>query len=416
MSRRKQPQRVPPPIDYGAEALEGDVILHEFSDVLAMALWKALRSVRLWSEVRLQPEGGFFSEGATESRAQINGSLGAFPEVQDSLHRVSRILGNGTVDPAEVADSCVEISRWADQQEALGTALEFAQASAKLLPEDPERALGVARISKRLGDFSRAETWYRHALALSRRSRNRTTYTRSYIGLGTVHIARGGYPAARKMLTRGLRAAQRYSLRQWVAAAHHELLVVAIHTGQAGAVQRHARAAIGSYGSAHPRVPAVAFDVAVFWMTQGYFREALQVFEAIPSDYGGVAERLARSVAITRAAAAAGVESAYRKALHQAKALIQAPAAAQFAGSAWLDIARGALSAGELDEASAAAEEGLRIATERGEAAQVVDAEGILDSVEASRRKARRRIQVVEPKEAPDEVAGFALALEGVLR
>src|SRR5690606_25268000 len=126
-------------------------------------------------------------------------------------------------------------------------------------------------------------TWYRQAISRARKGRQWYEFSRSYIGMGTIFVLRGNYPAARKSLIRGLRAAKRFSIRPLAAAAYHELMVLAIQAARPIEVTRYAHSAILAYGKGNPRLPALAFDYGAFLMSKGHYAEALRTFRSVPT-------------------------------------------------------------------------------------------------------------------------------------
>src|SRR5690606_30773832 len=105
MSNRRQPQRLPPPIMHGAEAIESDVILHEYPDELGLLLWKSVRSIRLWAEVLDGERSATFSSTAHGDRLAALDSE-AVPEVlRTSLAKVAAVL-QPRARSATVASAC----------------------------------------------------------------------------------------------------------------------------------------------------------------------------------------------------------------------------------------------------------------------------------------------------------------------
>ena len=63
--------------------------------------------------------------------------------------------------------------------------------------------------------------------------------------------------------------------------ALHDLFTIAVETSPPAEAQELARLAFRAYGPRHPKLPALAHDVAYFWMGQGRFEPALEVFRAV---------------------------------------------------------------------------------------------------------------------------------------
>jgi tetratricopeptide (TPR) repeat protein len=406
-SRRRQPQRIPPPITHGEDSLDALVVLRELPDDLALVGWKTIRSVRLWAELPPEERGAVFAPDALAARLLLVREIES-PELRGALEDAARVLAPDPAQPAEVADACGRLAAWADERGASGAALEFLQAGALVLPSDAVLAHAVARLARRRAEFARAETWYRQAIFAARRSRDRETLARAYCGLGTTFMLRGSYPAARQALIRALRAARRHALHPIAALISHELAVIGIRTDQAAEVFRFARAALEGYGAGHPRLPALAHDVAVFWMNRGYFAAALGVFEAIPASFGEPADRLILAASRARAAGGAGERDAFAAAWQAALDLVDRPEAAERASTALVELARGAAFLEEWQRAEEAAGRALELARARGEGEKALEAESVLESARRGARKGAPRSRSVR---APRQVQWLAREL-----
>lgn len=404
-SGRRQPRRIPPPIDHGAEPIDSGVILREFPTDAGLLLWKTVRSLRLWSAAGVAERAEVFTAEAAERRDELLRE-GAFPaSVTEALRTSAAVLGNGGRQAAELGAACRAVADWARGQERLGTALEFMQAAAFVEPERPETAWEVARLARHNGDFPRAESWYRQAISLARRGGKWEMFTRAYLGLGTVAMARGNYPAARRACLRGLRSAQRHSLRELAAMGHHDLAAVAIRTSREREVMRHTRAAIQAYGPRHPRLPALAHDIATFWVMQGYFRPAIRLYQLVRPTLITAQDRLKTTTMLVRAAAAAGEAEIYATAWREATRLLHNPAAAAGAAAAMVNMAHGAASTGDFDTAEEMARAGQRLAAQRSEAELQLEADALLGALASQRALARvREPDVRTPPAGVDEL------------
>lgn len=380
MNKRRQPQRLPPPIMHGADPIEATVVLQEYPDAAGTLLWQSVRAVLLWAEFPAGQRSGIFASGAFAERIERIEALGEASPWQTPLRVLATVL-RGRARAGTIAAACREISEGASAEGRFGTALEFMQAAAVALPGDARLAHDVARLARSRTDYVRAETWYRQAIARARRSKQWHDFSLSYIGLGTVFMRRGSFPHARKALIRGLRAAKRFSLHPLVAAAYHELMVLAIQRERAPEVARYARAAVESYGPAHERLPALAFDYGIFLLSRGHSAEALRTFQGVPQSFGRPVDRLARAAAIVQAAGGVGEYGVYEEGWRDAEALLRDPAAAPGAATALQAMARGALLIGERERAEISAHRVQQLAAERGEAALEFAAAELLEEI-----------------------------------
>ena len=132
------------------------------------------------------------------------------------------------------------------------------------------------------------------------------SYALAFSGPGQpVHAARQ-LSRARRFHVRALRAARRHSLRAIQGSAQHDLFVLAAGSNHKDEAERYARGAFESYGPEHPRLPALANDLAYVWMERGHFAPALTVFEALLPHMQRQEDRLVCLGNIVRAAAGAG--------------------------------------------------------------------------------------------------------------
>ena len=224
MHSRRQPQRIPPPIDHGEERLDAERVLREYPGGLGLALWKTARTVRLWSELEPPGREGAFSSGARERRAALLAEAVREPALRAALERAAGVLNGGEAGGGELAAACVEVSRWAERSGGPGTALEFAQAAAFASPADAALALETGRRARGVGEYARAETWSRRAIATARQTRSWRAFAGGFVELARVHALRGNATLARKSGVRAIRAAKRHSLREELADAYEVML------------------------------------------------------------------------------------------------------------------------------------------------------------------------------------------------
>ncbi|MEX2583845.1 MAG: hypothetical protein WD766_11255 [Gemmatimonadota bacterium] len=411
MSKRKQPQRLPPPIMHGDEAIDSEVVLTEVEGELGLVLWKTVRAVRLWAELPEGERSQAFEPAAHVSRLDRIQCSGAPEEIATALTKAAAVL-RPRARSASVTRACLEIGEWAAAEGALGTAIEFTQAAAVASPTDARIAHEVGKLARTHAEYTRAEMWYRQAVSRARRQKDWYEFSRSYIGLGKIFLLRGSYPQARKSLIRGLRAAKRFSIRPLAAAAYHDLMVWAIHANRLAETGNYAKAALAAYGPNHRRLPGLAHDFGVFLMESGHFRSALRTFVASPCGDTPV-ERLARAVVIVRSAANVGERELYRSSWSEAECLLQLPDAQPAVGMALLDMARGAAAMGEMELATATGEQAREIAIERAEYAIRERAEAFLDSIHRPVAPVTERANET-PRPTPQSVSGAVEAFEAV--
>jgi tetratricopeptide (TPR) repeat protein len=387
-SKRRQPQRLPPPITHGAEALDGEVILNEHPDELGLLLWKTVRSIRLWAELGEGERGRAFDQEAHHRRLERLNAASVPAEIAGPLTRAADVL-HPRARSATIAAACRSVAQWSSSQGAVGTAIEFLQAAALALPTDAALAHDLARLARTHAEYLRAETWYRQAIARARRAGQWYDFARAYIGLGNTFRLRGSFPQARKCLIRGLRAAKRFSHQPLVAAGYHDLMVLALNSGRPAEVTRYAHAALHAYGQGHSNLPALAFDYGAFILESGYFAEALRIFRSVPDTFGQPIHQLTRYSAIVRAAGALRDRSVYAEAWSAAEALIDRADVVSAATYALMDMARGAEGMGDVEAAERTALRSVEAASEHGETALEQEALAVLASARSAGALAR---------------------------
>ena len=412
MSRRKQPQRLPPPITQGEEAFESTAVLTENPEVLAVLLWKTVRAVRMWSDVHETERPRLFE--ADDLAARLDSiAVADLPEaIRTPLEKAATVLAP-RARAAIVGRACADIADWAVENGRVGTAIEFMQAAALTIRADADLAHRVAILARGDAQYHRAETWFRQAIARARQARSWNTFARSYIGLGIVFTLRGNYPQAYRSLIRGLRASRRFSIRPLVAAAAHELVVLGIRTDRAVDVTRFGRIALAAYGARHPRLPALSHDLGIYLLNAGYLEAAFRVIHATPTAFGTPADQLVRWSALARVAAALGRVDVYGEARIRAVELLDDPATSVVSTEARLALAAGAALIDAPQQAVAQIEVVRELAARRGEAQLRFAADSLLESV---RNDQTARSNALSPAgTTPTPLAGLVEDLESAM-
>jgi tetratricopeptide (TPR) repeat protein len=398
--------RTPPPLTRGSESLEGMEILREVGGEVGILLWQAYRNVMFWASTDQGERGRLFSPEAGRRRAaelaearipdELRGPLAGFADMlsaPDSMHGEA------------VAQACTGVARWAEDEGHVNTALAYTQAASVASQRNARLALAVGKLARRRNEVARAETWFRHTVMVARQTGDWDSYSRAYIALGNMLIARGNLPAAGKMHIKALRAARRKGLQQIQGMALHDLFVIADELGRDEQAQEYARQAFRAYGPGHQRVPVLGHDIAYFWMQRGYFAQALEVFQRLEGHMSDSRMRLLLASNIARAAAGTGNRELFRKAWTQVYRMIKDPDLQGVVANATLELALGAASLGEWDRAEQAAQESLEQAIKLGQAKVRFRAESLLDSVTRGRNA---QVKIGETHRAPARVDTLA--------
>lgn len=378
--------RTPPPLTRGAESLEGMEILREVGGEAGVLLWQAYRNVMFWASVEQGERAALFSEKAAARRAAEVEAARVPDELRPALAAVGEMLAAPDAATGDaLAEACTSIARWAEGEGHLNAALAFTQAASVAAPRTPRLSLAVGRLARRRGDLARAETWFRHTIMIARQVGDWDSYSRAYIALGNMLIARGNFPAAGRMHIKALRAARRKGLQQLQGMALHDLFVVAHETGKDESAEEYARQAFRAYGPAHSSLPALAHDVAYFWLQRGAFQRALDVFQALESHFFTASQRLALLANIGRAAAGVGDREQFRRMWTQVYRVSKDPEVHSVVPGCLYELALGASNLGEWDRAEQAAGDAYEQATRLGQGRVRLQAEGLLESIRSGR-------------------------------
>ncbi|HEX2202832.1 MAG TPA: tetratricopeptide repeat protein [Longimicrobium sp.] len=404
--------RTPPAITHGAEAFEGLGILEEVKGPLGLLLWQAMRDVTLWANVPPEERAGVFAEGSDTHLHGMIRSAEVDVQLESPLMTVMRMVGAPeAARPESVELACQHIAHWADQHGYGATSIAFAQAAALSVPGDAGAAYAVGRLARRRAEHARAETWFRRAIALARQTGDWTSYALAFSGLGNLYMQRGNLPAARRFHVRALRAARRHSLRQIQGSALHDLFVIAAHGRQSDDAERYARGAFEAYGLEHSRLPALANDLAYFWMERGHFAPALTVFQTLLPHITRHEDRLVGLANIVRAAAGAGQRRLFEETWDEVWDGLARNEPAENQAQVLLELAHGASQLGEWERAERAAERALKVARDRGEAKVSLTAESVLESVRRGRLARARAAEAAPAAVHAEEKDVFATEL-----
>lgn len=383
--RRRWRWHVPPALVHGGESLEGAQVLDEVEGHLGLLLWETFRDVVLWGSTQPDDRAGLFAEGAHAARLASIEAAAPEGAVERPLRAAADLLRDPEgADEVEVMGACRQIADWAEQRQLPATAVTLMAAGAVAAPAHAGAAFRVGQLARRKGEGARAETWFRRTVGLGRQARDWLSYAEAFLGLGNLYKERGNYPAARRFHIRALRAARRHALREPQARALHDLFCIAVQGGSPAEAHELARAAFRAYGPRHPRLPALGHDVAYFWMQQGRFAPAMEVFRAVLPHLHPPADVLLGAANLARAAAGCGDRAVFEEGwAHVWSAegdwgrLFTAP-------QALLELAQGASILREWMRAERAAGHARELAQQRGMGQVVIEGEAVL---EAARRK-----------------------------
>jgi len=381
---------VPPGLTASDEPFEGFRVLEEAGAGAGVTLWQFLRDVDLWSTTAPEARARLFSAGMVRRRRALMAQLGVRRELRLPLETIGRALeGRARNAGREITRACDTLSRWAGDHGMPRTALAFAQSAALATPDQPGPAYMVGLLARRNAEHRRAETWFRRALGLARRSGDWRHYGLACLGLGNLHRLRGDTAMARNWYIRALRVARRHALWEVRPLALHDLFCVSMTADTPEAADEWALRAFKAYGPRHPRLVALAQDVARFWLERRRFAPALEVYRAVLPHVSRIGER--RVVVANMAAAAAGLGDrlSFAAMWGETWRLVDEYEDTEGVAEALVGIAGGAATLGDPDRAQLAASHAATIARKRGETDARTAAERIIEAARGVRVRAR---------------------------
>jgi hypothetical protein len=204
-----------------------------------------------------------------------------------------------------------------------------------------------------------------------------------------------GVPArARRHLLRARHLAHRHHLPVIEGEVLHNLFVLCITTADHEQAPQYARGALERYLPDHPRLPALAYDAAYYWMTRGQPRRTLPVFQHLLDRFDNDTQRLQVLAATVRAAGACGERNAFEESWSAAFRLLDRVPSNPVMPAILMDLGFGAAHADEWDRAGAVFSAALWRAQELGLPKEAVSAEACADAA-AKRRNPDASIRLL---------------------
>ncbi len=382
--------RIPPVPSPNTARMLGLPILEETSGELGTLLWRTVRTLHAWGVTSGADRGLLFYDYSYDQRMADLLSAAPEPALEKWILILTEVLREPVrIDPERVGIACLGVAAWARAADKPSTAAEFIHLAALAAPGNPNFALATARESRDRGDYDTAEAYYHRAVVVARGRSDWEGYVRGYAGLGKVFQLRGSFRNARRALRRALKAAERHRLREQRAGVLHELFTVETDCGEWEEAEGYAEAAAEAFGSGHPLLPNLTFDIGVFWADQGRFEMALSILRrTLPFLRPEV--QILGWANIARVAGAVSDPELFEDA---SRRVFSSPPDTHRRIQALECVARGAISLGRAEEAEMAARVALSMAQERGEHQSKFVMEGVLQQVERIGRLATNRGQ-----------------------
>lgn len=361
----------------------GEVVLDELPAPVAILVFDVLRAVLL--VMQKSTMASFYPARA------LDGWEGQLLESEhpESLRYPLAVLVAGIRDRQDaerplMAQACLALAEWAFEKEATGTALLWLEAAAICFPENGRYALVAGRAHRQAGRLADAEQWLKRAARLTYWRQDWSAYAFAVCTLGMVSWTQGSAGKALRYLHRARRFARRCGERVLEGEIFHNLLAIAISSDDTARVEEYAREAFERYLPAHHRLPALAYDLAYFWLLRGHTRRALNIFQELLPHFPRPEQRIQVLGAIARAAGKADDRVLFTKTWQESTALAKQMRAVVTLPHALLDLGLGASHFGMYAEATEIFREALRLGEERGQGSVVILADRYIAAVSAA--------------------------------
>lgn len=361
-------------------AVLGAVILHETPENFALHVFHALRLVFAWAAGPDVSGAMFDGEHLEVWEADVLGASGVDEALWAPVSVVAGELARpAEVDPERLAHACLAVTDWALGCDAPGTAILFAEAAASVWPTNARIAWIVGKLHRERLQLGRAESWLRRASRVAVWTGDWELQAQAVNSLGNLKVHLGDFAGGRELLLQAARVAKRRRIRERLAAAHHDLFVVATYAGQFSEAESHAQQAFAAYGPDHPNLLRLAFDVSHWWTQQGQFLRAIQVLKVLRGRFADPECRLQVVASTARAAGALNHAATFHDAWSQAWTLIDRGEANRLRAAAALELGLGALNLGLSEHAEHALTIARDAARELREGDTLTRAESALD-------------------------------------
>lgn len=402
------------PLTIPGGEIAGAEVVRELPDAFALPVWQTLRSVLAWAGGEPGMRGDLFE---AQAMAEWEEEL-LRGEWEEALRLPLAVIVGAMVEaerasPELLARSCMCVTEWALSRGAVTTGLAFAEAAALTWPEQPRYAYMVGRLLRKHERVPEAEQWMRRVVRVAGSIGDRDAETLGLNSLGNVHFQAGRYNDAIRVQKQALRKARKYDLPDREGEILHDLFTASSFAGEVTTADEHARGAFEIYKYGHPRLPALAHDVAFSWVLKGHYGRALAVLRELPAFFADEGERVRVLGSVARAAGGCGALHAFDQAEREVWEIIGSTRPLYGMASALVELSIGATGVGRWSAAERALELAVEIAASRFEADVLARADQTLSLVRARRAADHARHSLdTEPIPKLDSLAeGFVSTL-----
>lgn len=268
--------------------LEDLAILREVDGDFGGELLLGLYNVRLFAETPPHVRTALFEVTRTPNLDDLTPT-----EIRESLHVILRVAREPQrLSERDIACACRTIAEWAEDRSHSVTAIGFAEAAARLLPEDPELANRAGRACRRAGERERAELWYERGFGLARRHGDVLQYVKGHLGYGSIFRDQGEYGSALRWIKRAGISARKAGHREAGAEAMHDAFALAYLQEDFGRAASLIRRAARIYPVHARRVPYFGADLALLMTRRGLYGMALELLQVVQAHLTAPVDRL----------------------------------------------------------------------------------------------------------------------------
>jgi tetratricopeptide (TPR) repeat protein len=381
---------LPPPVHRRRES----EILNEIPNVLGLVLWQDVRHLHAWADTceALRPPADIFNPSPpTWVLAKHRDARAQCGELSDALGALQAVAAAPrSVDRTGVAHACRQVVDWALAHEHTQTAIEFAEAAARVDPKNPEMANLAGRVTRNAGEYARAEVWFNRGIGYAREQSNKLELTRGHLGYGTLCKLTGRVRDAQKHLNSGSRIARKHGSPSLAAEAQHDLCALLIERGHYPQAEEHAFVALRWYPKNHHRLPLFVADVALLFVLRRHFSAAVRLLRNTVRLLEAPGTKTAVLALYSRALAGAGHAEEATRQRRRVLHLLQRHS--QWEALALWHLAAAERSLGHWESAEAHASRALEIATEK-------------DDLETERRVGQTLSHILSRTPAPTQIS-----------
>ncbi|MET0399142.1 MAG: hypothetical protein ABW277_20275 [Longimicrobiaceae bacterium] len=368
--RHKRKPHTIPPIPVAPNWREEIAALKDVGGELAVALWRALRNVRLWLDTAPERRKGLFDSPRRRTQEQIAYACLRAPELIEPFGTFAFLLrAPARIEAVQVAEACHQVYTWAESYSLLTTGVHFAEAAATVAPDDPAYANDAGWICFKAAFHERAETWYNRGYGLAVRVRHsdltvsRDQSIRSLLRLGILMQTIGNHDRAKEYYDLASRRAARTGRRPLAAKASHDLLAYMAEVGSYADGEAYASQALDLYALDAPQLPALASDFGFLLLRFHYYTYAILLLQLALPLIEQPEHKVVVWSALARAAAGARRWDLFRSA--EKSTLPLAALYEQYAPAAFVHLGEGARSVGDWDHAESYAAMAIEAARQR---------------------------------------------------